>query len=87
MVISPPLLVITKVAVSVFTPLHEPVAESEGGVTGVLVGVLVGSAVLVGVAVGRREQEPTTLNVTEERNEVLYVTVMVAYPAPMIEVD
>ena len=41
-------------------------------------------AVLVGVAVGLREHEPVTLNVTEDRNEVLYVTVMVALPAPLI---
>ena len=43
---------------------------------GVFVGVLAG--VLVGVLVGRNKHEPTVLNVTEDRNEVLYVTVMVA---------
>ena len=85
--ISPPLLVMMKVAMPVFTPLHAPVAESDGGGTGVWVGVSVGSGVLLGVAVGRREHDPTTLKVTEERNDVLYVTVMVAYPAPTIEVD
>lgn len=43
--------------------------------------------VLVGVAVGLREHEPVTFNVTEDRNEVLYVTVIVALPAPLIVTD
>ena len=38
--------------------------------TGVLVGVLVAGGVLVGVLVGCLEQEPTVLNVTEDRNDV-----------------
>ena len=65
-------------------PVHTPVAEREGGAGGVFVGVLVGvfvgvlAGVLVGVLVGRNKHEPTVLNVTEDRNEVLYVTVMVA---------
>ena len=41
------------------------------------------AARVVGVAVGLREHEPVTLNVTDDRNEVLYVTVMVALPAPL----
>jgi hypothetical protein len=36
----------------------------------VAVGVFVTVAVAVGVLVGRLEQEPTTLKVTEDRNEV-----------------
>ena len=44
-------------------------------------------AVLVGVAVGLREHEPVTFNVTEERNEVRYVTRMVALPAPRTVTD
>ena len=79
-----PLFVITKVAEPIFPPLQIPVADNEGGAGGVLVGVLVGVwvgvvvGVLVGVLVGRNKQEPTVLKVTEERKEVLYVTVMVA---------
>lgn len=54
-------------------PVHTPVAERAGGAGGVLVGVLVGglAGVLVGVLVGRNKHEPTVLNVTEERIEVL----------------
>lgn len=64
-------------------PVHTPVAERAGGAGGVLVGVLVGglagvlvgvfvlTGVLVGVLVGRNKHEPTVLNVTEERIEVL----------------
>lgn len=79
-----PLLVITNVAVLVLTPLHTPVALKDGGAGGVLVGVLVGKpvgvtvGVFVGVLVGRKEQDPTELNVTEDRKDVLYITVMVA---------
>ena len=51
---------------------------------GVLVGVDVGVDVWVGVAVGLSTQEPVTLKVTEDKNEVLYVTVIVALPAPFI---
>lgn len=39
------------------------------------------------MGVGLREQEPVTFNVTEERKEVLYVTVMLALPAPLIVTD
>ena len=49
-----------------------------------LVGVFVATEVLVGVAVGLREQDPVTFNVTEDKKEVLYVTVIVALPAPTI---
>lgn len=76
-----------KVATPVVPLVHAPTTDKTGGGTGVFVGVLVGSGVFVGVGVGRLEHEPTTLNVTEERKEVLYVTVMVAYPAPLIEVN
>ncbi|GAB4496895.1 MAG: hypothetical protein OHK003_03690 [Anaerolineales bacterium] len=48
-------------------------------------GVLVG--VFVGVAVGLRKQDPVTLNVTDDKKEVLYVTVIVALPAPGIVTD
>lgn len=84
MVMLPPLLVTTKFAVLVFTPAQDPATANEGGVEGVFVGVLVGvfSGVLVGVAVGLSEQEPVTFRVTDERNEVLYVTVTLALPAP-----
>lgn len=84
MLMALPLFVITKVAEPVLIPLQTPVADNEGGAGGVLVGVLVGApvgvllGVLVGVFVGRFAHEPTVLNVTEERIEVLYVTVMVA---------
>lgn len=61
----PPLLVTTKAAV--FPPEQEPCALRAGGFG---CAVLVGNAVSVGVAVGRRRQEPVTLNVTDERNEV-----------------
>lgn len=67
------MLVTVKIAVSVFTPAQAPCTLKAGGVDGVS----------VGVAVGRREQEPVTLRVTDERNEVRYVTVMVALPAPL----
>lgn len=68
---SPPLLVTVKVAVPVVVLLHEPTTESEGGVIGVEVGVSVGSGVNVAVAVGLLIQEPFTLNVTDERKDVL----------------
>lgn len=42
---------------------------------------------LVGVAVGLREHDPVTFKVTEDKNEVLYVTVIVALPAPLIVTD
>lgn len=86
-------MVIVKVATPLFPPVHAAVAFNEGtlesgvevlvGVavfSGVLVGVKVAvfSGVLVGVAVGRLAQKPVTLRVTEERNDVLYVTVIVA---------
>lgn len=80
MVIAPPLLVMVKTAVPVLTPPHAPWTESTGGLTG-------WSLVAVGVGVGLREQEPVTFNVTEERNEVLYVTVILALPAPLIVTD
>ncbi len=60
-----PLLVITKVAVPVLILLHTPVADKAGGAGGVCVGVP------VGVFIGRGWHEPTALNVTDERNEVL----------------
>ena len=75
----PPVLVKTKVAVFVFTPLQEPRMERAGGLTvavlvGVRVGVFVGKgvavAVCVGVAVARRRQEPFTVKVTDDRKEV-----------------
>ncbi len=69
---SAPLFVIVNVAVPVLIPLHAPVTDKADGIEGVEVGVL------VGVLVGRFAQEPTVLNVTEERIDVLYVTVMVA---------
>ena len=59
---SPPLLVMVKVALAV-SLVHTPTAVNFGA-TGVLVGVF------VGVLTGRLEQEPTVLNVTEERNDV-----------------
>ena len=66
---SPPVFVTMKVAVGLLTLLHEPTTDSEGGL---------GGGVFVGVLVGRARQDPVTLSVTEERNDVLYVTVMVA---------
>ena len=67
---------------------HSGVAVNVGVKVGVTVAVFVAVkvavkvavvvAVLVGVFSGRREQEPTTLKVTEDKNEVRYVTVMVA---------
>ena len=86
-VISPPLFVTVKVAVPVVVLLHAPATESAGGVFGVDVGVSVGSGVNVAVAVGALIHEPFTLNVTDERKDVLYVTTMVAFPAPVIEVE
>lgn len=83
----PPLLVTVNVAVPVVVLLHAPTTESEGGVTGVDVGVSVGGRVDVAVAVGLLMQEPFTLNVTDDRKDVLYVTIMVAFPAPVIEVE
>lgn len=80
---SPPLFVMTNSAVPVLTPVHAPVADKSGPVGTFPGGVLVG--VLVGVFVGRNKHEPTVLNVTEDRNDVLYVTVMVAYPTPFKE--
>jgi hypothetical protein len=49
--------------------------------------VAVAVDVLVGVAVGLREHEPVTLKVTDDKNEVLYVTVIVALPAPLTVTD
>lgn len=77
---APPLLVIVKIAVPVLTPPHAPCTVRTGGLTG-------WSLVEVGVGVGRREQEPVTFNVTEDRKEVLYVTVMLALPSPLIVTD
>ena len=63
-----------KVALAV-SLVHTPTAVNFGA-TGVLVGVDVGVkvgvmvGVFVGVLTGRLEQEPTVLNVTEERNDV-----------------
>jgi len=79
---SPPLLVMVKLALAV-SAVQEPTAVSLGG-TGVLVGVAVGvmvavtvgvkvgvfSGVFVGVLVGYLEHEPTVFNVTEDRNVV-----------------
>jgi hypothetical protein len=72
-----PLLVMTNVAVPVLIPLHTPVADKDGGAGGVFVGALVGvfvgalTGVFVGVLVGRNKHEPTVLNVTDDRNDVL----------------
>ena len=61
---------------------------SVGVVVGVWVGVIVGVSVLVGVNVGvllgLKEHDPVEDRVTEDKNSVRYVTVMVAYPAPSI---
>lgn len=71
--------------------VHDPFALSTGGTSvfvgvlvrvlvGVLEGVLVGvsEGVLVGVLVGRCAHDPVTLNVTEDKMSVLYVTFIVA---------
>lgn len=98
-VIAPPLLVTMKAAVSEPMPVHAPLTDNDGGGTGVLVGVLVGdgvkvgvgvfvaAGVLVGVEVGRTVHEPDTFNSTEDRTAVRYVTFMVAYPAPLMDMD
>ncbi len=92
---SPPVLVMTNVAVPVLILLQEPLTDNDGGVigvlvgveVGVLVGVLVGAGVKLGVAVsGTLIQEPVTLRVTDANLVVLYVTIIVPLPAPSMVV-